>query len=189
MGFKMSNKSKKKIAWQKYEDVLEKAKNFFWSKYMKELSLLNGGEDEELLEEFNSSESKGEEDGEEKFSLMPPVSEDYIGEMNLINNYDCWVGYTNFDVTESKKQLMEVVEGVEVLHVISRYRFFIGVGKLFDFGDVRLKIESGLSEEQSDPTNEKIQSRLATILTKFGDIRNVKGSDSFQRSLQQGAKQ
>ena len=67
MGFKMSNKSKKKIAWQKYEDVLEKAKNFFWSKYMKELSLLNGGEDEELLEEFNHLNRKVKKTAKKNF--------------------------------------------------------------------------------------------------------------------------
>ena len=44
-------------------------------------------------------------------------------------------------MTPSLKKDFEEVEGVEVLKVCSRYRFFVGVAQMFDFKDVRKLIE------------------------------------------------
>jgi hypothetical protein len=42
------------------------------------------------------------------------------------------------------KNILDSTAGVEVLKVLSRYRFFIGIGKLFDFKEVRKNIEEEL---------------------------------------------
>lgn len=57
------------------------------------------------------------------------------------NRWDCWVGFTNFDITYSLQSKIEEVAGVERLKVIGRYTFFIGVGELFNIRDVRQEIE------------------------------------------------
>jgi len=36
---------------------------------------------------------------------------------------------------------------VELLHITSRYRFFLGVGRLFNFSDVRQSIEKEICEK------------------------------------------
>ena len=41
---------------------------------------------------------------------------------------------------------MQPPEGVELLKICSRYRFLVGVGRMFDFKDVRRKIESKICD-------------------------------------------
>ena len=60
------------------------------------------------------------------------------------------MGYTNFDITEEVKNKVESVPGVELLVVLTRYRFFIGVAKLFKFRDVRVSIEQFLCNNQKE---------------------------------------
>ena len=50
---------------------------------------------------------------------------------------------------------IENVTGVELLSVISRYRFFIGVGKLFDFKTVRIDVENLLNCNDKTPEKQR----------------------------------
>ena len=45
------------------------------------------------------------------------------------------------------KTKLEKVRGVEVLKICSRYRFFLGVGQMFNFSDVRKEIEDVINQE------------------------------------------
>ena len=72
------------------------------------------------------------------------ISEELIKEAAVLANFDCWIGHSNFDITESIKDKLEKTSGVEVLKIQSRYRFFIGVGRMFEFQDVRKNIEKTL---------------------------------------------
>tara|TARA_R110002020_G_scaffold93738_1_gene225965 strand:- start:1092 stop:1730 length:639 start_codon:yes stop_codon:yes gene_type:complete len=60
------------------------------------------------------------------------------------DRWDCWMGYTNFDITTGISTRIELVEGVEALRILSRYSFFVGIGKLFEIKDVRRDIEKDL---------------------------------------------
>jgi len=82
--------------------------------------------------------------------------------MNILNQFECWMGYTNFDITPEVRDIIEKSPGVELLSILSRYRFFLGVGKLFEFPDVRKEIESQLCNEAS-PLNEETQSAVDAI--------------------------
>ena len=78
--------------------------------------------------------------------------------MSVINQFDCWTGHTNFNITTSVQEAIEKVDGVELLSIQSRYRFFLGVGKLFSFSDVRVDIEkaicgNALDEETQETVN------------------------------------
>ena len=64
--------------------------------------------------------------------------------MSILNQFDCWMGYTNFDITTAVQSEIEKAEGVELLTIAGRYRFFLGVGKLFEFPQVRQDIEDKL---------------------------------------------
>ena len=128
--------SKKKIAWEKWDtDLIE----------------------EEILAGIDFQEDD-EEMVDEALKLMqkiPKLISTPMGiyqlhdKMNPVKQFDCWTGYTNFDITTSVQSKIESVEGVELLSILSRYRFFLGVGKLFKFKDVRAKIEKDLRESAS----------------------------------------
>lgn len=53
---------------------------------------------------------------------------------NKIFNF--WVGHTNFDITSSVATIIEQISGVETLDIFTRYRFRIGVAKLFETSSV-----------------------------------------------------
>jgi hypothetical protein len=144
-------KSEYKIAWQKYEDVVEKQ---FSSPIIMNLmkTMMNGhahGNDTEEEEQEDNKYSFAFEDEDDeqdsnhaKNLLMMPMSEDMLKELSLLTNFDCWLAHTNFDVTHGIKDKLNKIPGVEVLKIFSRYRFFIAVGKLFDFTEVRTNIEN-----------------------------------------------
>jgi hypothetical protein len=62
------------------------------------------------------------------------------------NRWDCWFGYTNFDITFAILEELENIEGVESVKVMGRYTFFIGIGKLFGSTEVKLNIENVLTD-------------------------------------------
>ena len=66
--------------------------------------------------------------------------------------FDCLTGHTNFDLTHEIILQIEQVPGIEAFKVMSRYRFFIGVAQLFDFRDVRQKIQDIIGGESSTIT-------------------------------------
>lgn len=127
----------KKIGWQKYEDIIEENIS---SPIMD--SILNklaekASEDED--EGYKDSYSESEET--EETHAMIPMSKQLIDDISMLTNFDCWMGHTNFDITPKIKNELDLIKGVELLKICSRYRFFIGVGKMFDFKDVRQRIE------------------------------------------------
>jgi len=130
----------KKIGWQKYEDMIKKQISSPLASLMMSANLnLNMEEDEEEYQEELEQALETQE------ILAVPVPESFHEQISLVTNYDCWIGHTNFDITPSLKKDFEEVEGVEVLKVCSRYRFFVGVAQMFDFKDVRKLIEETIN--------------------------------------------
>jgi hypothetical protein len=60
------------------------------------------------------------------------------------DRWQCWLGYTNFDLTHKISDKMKVISGIEALRIMSRYTFCVGVGKLFNFTSVRKEIEDAV---------------------------------------------
>ena len=130
-----------KIAWENWDsDVLE----------------------QEIIDNILESEDFEEEEAEDallflgkipKLVTTPTGIYQLHDKMNILNQFDCWMGHTNFDLTKSVEKIIESVEGVELLSIIGRYRFFIGIGKLFNFSDVRRSIEKKIcTKEQGEKT-------------------------------------
>ena len=144
----------KKIAWERWdEDVVE----------------------QEIVENFyDKHEDMADEEGVEEalafLERIPSLVTTPMGmfqlhdKMNIMNQFDCWMGYTNFDITKSVEETIESTEGVELLSVMTRYRFFLGVGKMFSFSDVRRSIESKLCSSTLDQnTKESVDLIKASI--------------------------
>lgn len=132
-------KKTKKIGWQKYEDVIE--------------NQLNSPVANHLISSFlgsvpvdNNVNLPALEDDDENIQeqFIVTIPESLSNEISLLTNFDCWVGHTNFNITEDIKKQMNRIEGIEVLKICSRYRFFIGIGKMFSFKEVRKNIEDQL---------------------------------------------
>ena len=131
---------KKQIGWQKYEDVLEKQlaspiTQMLVNQVISRLEI----EDEEEYDETVEPVSQ---------TPLISISEELASEFTMASSFDCWVGHTNFDITPKVKKILDTVEGVEILKICSRYRFFIGVGKMFNFKNVRKEVETQILKKE-----------------------------------------
>jgi hypothetical protein len=63
------------------------------------------------------------------------------------DRWECWMGYTNFDLTHQVSDKIKVINGVEALKIMSRYTFCVGVGKMFQFTSVRKEIENAICKQ------------------------------------------
>jgi hypothetical protein len=64
--------------------------------------------------------------------------------MNPYKQFKLWMGHTNFTINKKIACLIKKIAGIEILSIITRYRFIIGVGEMFDIRDVRIAIEKEL---------------------------------------------
>lgn len=132
-------KIKKKIGWQKYEDIIESQidsplLDLLFQKTQGINLDIQDGELDNIADDLNMLNLQQPQ-------MMIPIDNKLIENITLAQNFDCWMGHTNFNITKEIKDQLNRTEGVEVLKICSRYRFFIGVGRMFDFADVRKNIE------------------------------------------------
>lgn len=142
-------REKRKIGWQKYESVIEEQMSSpFLNEVLSHMSPEDNPYDDpeeeaeyqQILQELNNDEEVGFAESTTPVAL----SEQMLNELSILTSFDCWVGYTNFNITARVKTKLDKVEGVEMLKICSRYRFFIGIGKMFDFKTVRANLEQEL---------------------------------------------
>jgi hypothetical protein len=86
------------------------------------------------------------------------------------DRWDCWMGYTNFPVTNKISSVLNKdIDGIEALKILGKYSFFIGVARMFDISDVRKAIEERLcnyteseilSDEETQETVDLVKSQL-----------------------------
>ena len=73
------------------------------------------------------------------YTPMGAYPEDSI--LKPSDRWDCWIAHTNFPITGNIANILnDDIDGIEVLKIMGKYSFFIGVAKLFDIRDVREKI-------------------------------------------------
>lgn len=150
----------KKIGWQKYEDYIEKQLSCpMLQNILQNMLASDDDSDVEELEDDEDDESYTDED-EKKNPLamvmqkMLPLTPQVIDDISMLANFDCWIGHTNFDITPKIKDQLNKIDGIEVLKIFSRYRFFVGIGQMFDFQNVRHDIENKIIKGEFD--NERI---------------------------------
>ena len=97
---------------------------------------------------------------------------------NPYRQFDLWMGHTNFSLTPETVQKIEETPGVEVLKVISQYRFLVAPGKLFNWKDVGLLIQKRIGgnryEEVIAKLDESIKKEVGTAL------ETLKGEDFWR---------
>lgn len=82
------------------------------------------------------------------------------------DDLEYWIGNCNFTITESIVDKLDHINGIEILKPVSKHRFVIGLGKMFNLTDVRKdidKIVCGKTRNQIEldrMDNTKIQGRV-----------------------------
>ncbi len=139
-------KQTQKIGWQKYEDVIESqvSSPLLDRIYQSMSDMINEYQVKDNIDNGIDMEMQMQQEELGQQPLMLNLDESISSEIALANNFDCWVAHTNFNLTESIKNELDEVEGIEILRIFSRYRFLIGVGKMFEFTDVRKNVETKL---------------------------------------------
>lgn len=91
------------------------------------------------------------------FEINDPFSPIKRTEMRL--------GNTNFDINHSVAKIINDCEGVDSFRIISRYSFIIGIGKAFNFTQVRKNLEEQLgcsnNKEYINPEAEALLEAIA----------------------------
>jgi hypothetical protein len=88
-----------------------------------------------------------ETDEDEDMRLVPLMIRTPLGMFNPSESmspnkmFDCWVLHTNFPITHREQMILDNIEGIEIIKIMTKYRVFIGIGKLFNLTNIRPKIE------------------------------------------------
>lgn len=145
----------KKIGWQKYEDYIEKQLS---SPMLQNIiqNMLPSSENEDDGDEDDTEDESYIDEDEKANPLssiihkMLPLTPQIIDDISTLANFDCWIGHTNFDITPKIRDQLNKIYGIEVLKIFSRYRFFVGIGQMFDFQNVRYDIEKKIIKGEID---------------------------------------
>ena len=149
----------------------------------------------QMREELNDEEKEVFDSNKELIEpvnfnvLSTPIGLLPITESNLpSNNFDLWIWYTNFNIDESFKNLVDSVDGVEIFDVYSRYTFRIGIGrhKDFSFANVRRKIDLLLNPQTNNTENniDSLKNKLskyknwAILVLPNGVIHSISSDDN-----------
>ena len=97
---------------------------------------LEDGDDEENFNEFDESSVQ-------KISQKIVMSQD----SQMIKTINLWIGHCNKSISAKTAFLMSHVKGVESLDIITRYRFRVGIGKLFKEAAVKEELADVIKRE------------------------------------------
>jgi len=95
--------------------------------------------------------------------------------MNPYKQFKMWMAHTNFTINAKIAATIKSVPGIEVLNIMTRYRFIIGVGELFNIRDVRVAIEKSLkcnNEEMGMIHNQSIKDEVKKLKDELGSYKN-----------------
>ena len=87
----------------------------------------NLDDDEQLLPPHHMVHTK---------AIITPLGVIPLHDLSMNEVFNFWIGHTNFNLSKEIASIIEQSEGVEILDIISRYRFRIGIGKIFTDRDV-----------------------------------------------------
>lgn len=104
-------------------------------------------EDEEAedLPYMEDSEDINDSPKDKTHAILSPMGlipyNEYTASSKIFN---FWVGHTNFSISKPIADLIESVDGVEILDVFTRYRFRIAIGKVFEDKVVMVNINNSI---------------------------------------------
>jgi hypothetical protein len=131
-----------------------------WNSQHLDIDVLSGklkeaDKEDDIFDKFDDLDYDDDEGGPQVISnvMSTPFGFWRVDDsMHPYKQFKLWMAHTNFSITRRVVATIKKVPGVEVLQVISRYRFIMGVGELFTMRDVRHTIEKALvcNQDESD---------------------------------------
>lgn len=182
----------RKIAWEKFspkrEGITDTAEV---NENIEDDEVESGWQDEEEIEETN-------EDGiAQVFNSMDAILirnkirtpfgyYEIEDDFSPYNMFDCWIGHTNFRITNDDfNTLNKKIEGIGCLKVLSPYRFFIGIEKMFTFPAIRIQIQKDLCNNLDFDNNlisysKNADEMIDMAISKINDaIFSIKDSEKW----------
>ncbi len=127
--------------------VLER--KILWQSY--HIDHLKKDERDEILDGVDYDElDDDDQDIYEEIENMPVLMETPMGtflrddSLNPISQIEHRICHTNFTITKKEATIVNFIEGVETLAIISRYQMLVGFGRMFSGEDVRKEIAAKL---------------------------------------------
>jgi|694.fasta_scaffold15474_6 hypothetical protein len=122
------------IIWQKWQDEI-----------IDELDSQEDNDDtfeDDLSDDDNHTSTN---DISKQLVMLTPMGILPYNSANIcLKNFNLWIGHTNFSISASIANIIESTDGVETLDVFTRYRFRIGIGKVFSDSSVMRLINNKL---------------------------------------------
>lgn len=136
------NEIRKKISWESWN---EKEIEYNTHNDSKNLGLVTG-----MLNEFSDEDSEESQDIKffgSSMSITTPFGvfpQDSM--LKPSDRWECWIGHTNFPITRGMaNKLNKEVDGIAAFTVMDKYSFCIGIGKSFNWTEVRKSIQEKLN--------------------------------------------
>jgi len=142
----------RKIAWEKFNPKRENISNIAEED--------DSVENDDVENTWHDEEEEEEEENQDNIAQVlnnmdailirskiktPFGYYDIDDDFSPYNMFDCWIGHTNFKITNDDfNTLNKKIEGIGCLKVLSPYRFFIGIEKMFTFAAIRIQIQKDL---------------------------------------------
>lgn len=147
------------------------AKNIIaWEKWKNPYKLLNKnkvGYNDDNYDNYSDIDIEDDDDDEKvelpngptvlMFTPIGPVPLTDENDPEKLFNF--WVGHTNFNITKNIKKILLKAPGVEILNIYTRYRFRVGIGKMFVPKTVMNGINQTIGEhfhEEQEPTSSRL---------------------------------
>lgn len=157
----------RKIAWEKFTPNYDST-NF---QQIEELE----DEDEDLEEDNeNIGHLVSLEDLVRRKIKTPFGVYDIDDDFSPYNMFECWIGHTNFKLTNKDFEILDKkIEGIGCLKVLSPYRFFIGIERMFTFPTVRIQIQKDLCNNLEIDSNfdeiKDVDYTINMVISKIND--------------------
>jgi len=116
-----------KLVWEKWENVYE-------------------DDEEDVVDDDVYNEEMAEEDMEYQRQILVFNQPEYESQIDISKLFNFWVCHCNFNIDEDCVSIIEECAGVETLEIITRYRFRIAVGKVFQDREVMGEITEKITE-------------------------------------------
>lgn len=148
----MTYLSKPSVVWQKWKDPFMGSDDSDLHETLEDMldepNFIDDINDDRSGSKLDDNESDENEEiihKQQVKAIITPMGIVPYDEYNSASKiFNFWIGHTNFNISKSISQIIEQSEGVETLDVFTRYRFRIGIARLFKPSDVMSSITNSI---------------------------------------------
>lgn len=177
--------SNKKIAWEKFTPNYETT-NFIPEEERQPAISDIENEENEIQNDASFMNFLNLQDIMESNKVKTPFGLYSIDDdFSPYNMFECWIGHTNFKITKEDYNILNNdIDGIGCLKVLSSYRFFIGIEKMFTFPAVRIQIQKYLCKnmliDNTFDSKDDIDHTINLLISKINDaLFSIKESEKW----------